>query len=1254
MNKFGKIFFNNISYCILLAAIFSACGLLIVKASHQKPDVGQYCQQLEDALHKSEEELEGLFNNGSFLLNAVEGYVQADTIEKYLQKPFTFIIYDDKDSLIYWNNNNILPFQSDLNYSTLDTVEKYPINESVFLKVRKPIDFRINNKNYYYNLEALIPLFRHFSIQNNYLDDNFVLMPQEFSDFISISEEKTAFDVKDRLGRTIIYIKAKENYPYLWYVAFGILFYILSSILALASIYLLARKSAQKGYPIASLAIITGSFIFFRISIIFFDLPFFIQNYEVFNIRFSDLNNQWFYTLGDFLLDMFLLFILSIFISIEIKPKHTRHYNQIQKTIFAFLTNLFVCGGLAALQVGIRDIVMSSHISFEFNDFSHIDRYSLMALTCIGILFLSYFIVSHKFFVLSSTFRFNKKKKSLLFLTALAAVITTSVIYEVLPVDIFVFSAGSIINIIALKYFSQRKTSSLVWISIWLLFFSTLATIILENSNIDKGILLRKDFARTLAFERDIETENMFGSLLPGILDDGLLKISLNNPLSPSPRRQAIELLTYRYLDNYFFGRYNYNVHVFTEKGRPYRGEKRDYHELMDNIKNSIKTSSPNLYFYSHPDSDYSYFARLKIIQNNNTLAIILIEFKPKKSFKKSNIYVELLSRNKKRIENIYGQFNYALYKYEERVSTNSTYFQAQLNYNLKRPEPGKFLKVNIINKKQSGKNVSSNKKNNYLIYRSKHDGNSISIVSIPQINIFKILSVFAYLFCFGIFLLLGFQLLNNIIRYFTRIEIVTVRFENTLREQIQRGIIMVTLASFVAIAIITILYYSYEYDEYHKSRLIRKINSTERTAAWQIEQTQDSIIRLPHAKSLSDIHKIDVNIYDLGGNLMSSSEEVIFERHLLSRKMEPRAFQQLKHEQNNLFSQNEVINNFEYISAYVPLKDKNEITIAYLNLPYDLAGSRNIGSQDVAEFLGALLNVYVIFLLIAGGAAFFIANSVTNPLSVIAKKLARIQLGKKNDPIIWDKNDEIGELVDRYNKMIKELEENTKKLARSQRESAWREMAKQVAHEIKNPLTPMKLNIQLFERVVNNNPEKAQKMVKRVTKTLIEQIDSLAHIASEFSSFAKMPIANNEKLNLSELVKSAYSLFKEEENVQLYLDIAKKDCSIFADRTQIMRVLNNLLKNAIQAIPEDQPGIIRVSLSATKTTAIIKVSDNGCGIPEEQEEDIFVPNFTTKSSGTGIGLAMSKTIVEMAKGNIYFESKVGKGSDFYVELPLV
>ncbi|MBL4651120.1 MAG: GHKL domain-containing protein [Aureispira sp.] len=1244
MNQLKRILFNSISICLLLAVFGFVAGRMIEVYAHQAPQVKTYVKEMEQVLHQAEQEVDGLFNNGSFLLNAVEGYVLSDTVKKYIDKPYTFIIYNDRDSIVYWNNNKVLPFQSDIQYSQIDTIERYKINESIFLRIRRPYQFLIDGITYYYNLEALIPLYKHYSIQNDYLQNSFALTPKDFSDYVAISEEVTDFSIKDRLGRPIIYIKAKESYPYHWVIIFSTILYFLSSFSFLLAIHLTAQRISSKGQVVLGLALFVATFLVFRLFTIFYDFPLLAHEYGVFNERLSNANNIWFYSLGDFLIDSTLFFWLSIYLSKVIRPDDLKKYNIIQQFAVGLFGYTGLIGGLAAAQFAMRDIVMSSFISFEFNDFSRLDLYSLLALIGMGVMLLSYFFSTYRLFLLLKYFNLKRRTKIVLFAGALSTVLVFSFAFELLPIDIGVFLVASIVHAFTLHFFVQRKTTSLAWISIWLFLFSIFATVVIENSNTDKGIALRKDYTKALAFERDLETESIFKSLVPKILDDGFLKLFMNNPLSPSPRAQAIELLTSHYLDNYFFGRYDYNVHIYKEQGQPYQGETRDYESLMDVIRNSRETSSEYLQFYSIPDGQYAYYAKLPISQNGSLLGIVIIEFTPKKEFKKSNIYVELLSRNKDRLESIYAQFTYAVYKYEERVLTNGSNFNAQLAYSFPRPDQGEHKIL---------KNRSSDNHENYLTYSSEFDGSTISIVMVPKINIFKVFTVFAYLFCFGIFLLLTGQLINFLLFKTIKIRFVGLNFENTLREQIQRGIIMVTLASFVAIAIITIWYYSSEYNEYHKDRLLRKISSTARTALWQIHESEDSIIKLPDARSLADIHKIDVNIYDLGGNLITSSEKVIFDRHLISRKMNPIAFQLLRNQQQKQVARPEIINNFEYLAAYVPLKDNNEITIAYLNLPYDLAGSNNIGSQDVADFLGVLLNVYVIFLLIAGGAAFFIANSVTNPLSVIGAKLDAVEFGKKNEPLIWDNRDEIGELVDRYNHMIKELEDSSKKLVRSQRESAWREMAKQIAHEIKNPLTPMKLNIQLLERVVNTNPEKAQKMVKRVSNTLIEQIDSLAHIASEFSDFAKMPTANNQLLDVNELVSNAYNLFKEEENVQLYLDMTPKKCVIFADKTQIMRVLNNLLKNAVQAIPDDQPGIIKIQLTATSTTVILKISDNGCGIPKAQEDDIFVPNFTTKSSGTGIGLAMSKTIVEMAKGQIHFESIEGKGTDFFVNLPL-
>jgi two-component system nitrogen regulation sensor histidine kinase NtrY len=239
---------------------------------------------------------------------------------------------------------------------------------------------------------------------------------------------------------------------------------------------------------------------------------------------------------------------------------------------------------------------------------------------------------------------------------------------------------------------------------------------------------------------------------------------------------------------------------------------------------------------------------------------------------------------------------------------------------------------------------------------------------------------------------------------------------------------------------------------------------------------------------------------------------------------------------------------------------------------------------------------------------------------------------------------------------MIEELARSADLLARSERESAWREMAKQVAHEIKNPLTPMKLSIQHLQRLIDDKSPDLEKRVKSLAQTLIEQIDTLSSIASEFSSFAKMPKAVSERIDLRHLIPLSIDLFKDTPDLDIRF-VCPEDGEkfmVFADKEQLLRMLNNLLKNAVQAIPETRKGIICVELAIKEGMVMISVSDNGTGIPTELMDKIFVPNFTTKTGGMGLGLAMVKSIAETFGGKIRFETAKDKGSTFYIYLPLL
>jgi nitrogen fixation/metabolism regulation signal transduction histidine kinase len=273
-------------------------------------------------------------------------------------------------------------------------------------------------------------------------------------------------------------------------------------------------------------------------------------------------------------------------------------------------------------------------------------------------------------------------------------------------------------------------------------------------------------------------------------------------------------------------------------------------------------------------------------------------------------------------------------------------------------------------------------------------------------------------------------------------------------------------------------------------------------------------------------------------------------------------------------------------------------------------------------------------------------------PLEMIQDKMQKINLGGKNEAIEWKSKDEIGDLIEIYNKLIKELEISANKLMRSERETAWREMARQVAHEIKNPLTPMKLNIQFLQMAWDEKNPDIDRKLRETTKSILEQIDILSNIATAFSDYAKLPKKNIETFNLKEVIVNTINLYDNNDNIKIdIIEENESDYVINSDKNNLSIVFGNILKNAIQAIGKKEDGRIEFRITDNGGRYRIEISDNGCGIGEEEKKKIFMPNFTTKSSGMGVGLSIVYDILETLGGNITFESEVGKGTTFFVEI---
>jgi nitrogen fixation/metabolism regulation signal transduction histidine kinase len=340
------------------------------------------------------------------------------------------------------------------------------------------------------------------------------------------------------------------------------------------------------------------------------------------------------------------------------------------------------------------------------------------------------------------------------------------------------------------------------------------------------------------------------------------------------------------------------------------------------------------------------------------------------------------------------------------------------------------------------------------------------------------------------------------------------------------------------------------------------------------------------------------------------------------------------------------------YQSIYSPARAEDGAPYAYLNIPsFD---SQTELKREISNFLVTIINLNAFIFLIAGAIALFITNRITSSFTLISDKMRAINLGQANEEIVWNRNDEIGELVIEYNKMVNKLENSAAQLAKSEREGAWREMARQVAHEIKNPLTPMKLSIQYLQKAIGNNAPNIKEMTTNVAKTLVEQIDHLSRIAAEFSQFANIGNPKNEVFDLHEMLYSLSSLYKATESLQFEWNAVPQRIMLFADKTQLNRLFTNLLQNAVEACVGQPERKVVMSEQLENNYIIIQVTDNGYGIPEHIQEKIFTPNFTTKTSGTGLGLAMSKSIAEQAKGEIWFNTKEGAGTTFYVKLPLL
>ena len=479
--------------------------------------------------------------------------------------------------------------------------------------------------------------------------------------------------------------------------------------------------------------------------------------------------------------------------------------------------------------------------------------------------------------------------------------------------------------------------------------------------------------------------------------------------------------------------------------------------------------------------------------------------------------------------------------------------------------------------------------------------------------------------------------------------------FKNKMSLRLRIFISMIFLVFTATLLILGSTYYQYrtESDQYNSYRQERKENQLKRQINYLVNKHNlsnnyddwgDYDIDFDE---ITKIHSVEYSIFTTQGVPLFYSYlplDIISNNYSLDKDF---ANMLVTNEEGKFTSEN-LTDVGKFQASYSVLKNDSGEKYAILFFPYFQDVS--FAESELNVFLSTLYQIYFIMLVVAIVLAYFISRFVTRSIETIRVKIGQTGLLKKNEKIYLNNaTKEIDSLVNSYNKMIDDLEDSAEKLAKTEREQAWQEMAKQVAHEIKNPLTPMRLTVQSFQKNSGFKSEDEKLKLNDFCEVLIEQIDTMSNVATSFSDFATLPKTQLEKTDIVEATKNVVEIF-EQNNITL--ETSDENIFVKLDKEQWIRVMTNLIKNSIQSIPHDRESNIQVKIIESTNKVKIIVSDNGLGVSNKNREKIFEPKFTTKSDGMGLGLGIVRSIINSHRGKISYKSKNNKGTDFTISLP--
>jgi len=1190
-----------------------------------------------DVLHKKEVRVDTLLEELATQVGQRPVYRQFNylwqTYDQLLEKEGLVLYISENDTIQYWSSHKVpIPTTSQLNSGNPVILH---LGNGIY-EVRK-LDY--NDKQYF----GLILIKREYAFENDYLvnafQNDFSLPDAGNIELDNESEHKVLS--KDGVPLFGLSFNGRSKPP-TWKYAALVLLAIGGTCMLFLFLHFATRSLARYIGRVPALILFIGIVIGLRIWSIEILFPSLFLDLDLFNPAYYA-DSYLFPSLGDLLINVLLLLLCSWYV-------HAMYQNPFKKKKPSAFTGLMIAFVLLFLLHGwsmintsiIKGLIKNSSINFEINNLFSLDWYSYMGILIVSLLMLSYFVLANKLVEVIVKSGIAVRQFIVVFMAFTIAYIIVSHKLGIVDLILVCWPTGVLLVLGFVHYrSSSRYTFSTVIVLLGILSFfasHTLAKFTIQKEKEDRMV-----FAEKLSSDEDIVAEWEYPSL-----EGKLKKVIRNLPfdsLNKFSKNQFDKDIQQKCFTGYW-DKYEVKTYIFG----PDSIELGNADQVRVNFNRMERTIelfgasselSPNLIYIQNPSQKLSYLIKLPLYglySSSKPIGFLFFELTSKLIPEELGFPALLLDNNSRKIDDL-SNYSYARYVDKKLITSSGDY-----------PYP---LTQRIFESLKGERPYFDFDGYNHLFYNVNNqfsvDNQILIVLSKPTETILGQFTAFSYLFAFFSIMLLIVLFFRN---FPEGLRIETLQ----LKTKIQLLIVFVLLVSLILFVVGTRYYIEQQYTEKNYNLISEKINSVQIEVknklgkqAYLDETLVDEMTK--YLTKFSGVFFTDINLYSLEGDLLASSRSKIFDEGLISRKMSPEAYVELGINEKSKFIFEEEIGSMRYLSAYVPFRNNDDQILAYLNLPY--FAKQNELEKEISSFLVSIINIFVLLFGFSIVAALFVSNWITKPLRLLQENLARVQLGRKNEPLVYKGSDEIGSLVAEYNKMVSELEYNTLLLARSERESAWREMAKQVAHEIKNPLTPIKLRAQHMQMSFNPSDPEATERMKSFTDMLIEQIDTLTGIANEFSNFAKMPKAQEGELDIALLLTSSVELYRDAADCEVsYQSELEDDQFVIADKDQMVRVFNNLIKNAIQAIPDTQEGKVQVILERIENHYKVEVRDNGSGIAKEQIDKIFAPNFTTKSTGMGLGLAMVKQIVENAGGTVEFKTKLNVGTSFYVNLP--